>query len=618
MPRRNPVSTLLIPPLLAADIRSLDSDQQKAVTTPGNVVIVAGPGSGKTRTLVARAGYLLCTQISPLRGLAAITYTNQAALELQQRLALLGVSDLHRLFVGTLHSFCLTQVLTYAELAGMDLPAMDSLMSMTEINRLRDECANEAGANRYALKEVFTTLRRRVVAGEDVSQENPANVAAIEEYERQCQRMRVWDFDAIVFKSVALLRDVPQVASIIKAKYPTILIDEYQDLGAALHSLVESLICAGVNVTAVGDADQSIFGFTGGDPRYLEELSNHEDFQKVDLTTNYRCGSAVIAAAEVALAQSRGWRADPSRRDPGTIEVKIASGDQNEQARQVCAAVSELLAAGVPPHEIGVLLRFRAPLAPLICAELTGVGIQVRLEGSSASLQSLVGKWISSCALYGSRLAQAGNNSSSAPWPKGVDDLLDQLDRLRSRAGYARSTAPLLEQIHSLHAILTVCGPRGEPYDVPTWTSRLTASLDLKRLCALLGDSRNLDELSLLLSAPAGQPLKEIANDLASTGRVSVGTYHSAKGRTFTAVLLPALTEGVVPPWGRDFGRPVPPHEMKVREERRNFYVALTRSSGAVLLYAATSGVDNRGERIDRGYSRFALELADRLHVAIP
>ena len=212
------------------------------------------------------------------------------------------------------------------------------------------------------MRAVFPSLRRRVAAGEDLSDENPNNVAAIRRYERECDRLSIWDFETVVFKTVALLRDHPEIATVVKAKFPVVLVDEYQDLGAALHRLVESLVDAGVNVTAVGDADQSMFGFAGGDPRYLYALSNRGDFEVIRLETDYRCGSAVIAAAEVALAEPRGWRADPNRGDPGTIEIRIASGDSTSRARDVVTAVQDFLAAGVPVHEVAVLLRFRSPL----------------------------------------------------------------------------------------------------------------------------------------------------------------------------------------------------------------------------------------------------------------
>ena len=176
----------------------------------------------------------------------------------------------------------------------------------------------------------------------------------------------------------------------------------------------------------------------------------------------------------------------------------------------------------------------------------------------------------------------------------------------------------MLERIHALHATLCTEFPGDAPPHLPTWARQIADDFGLVQLAGRLGDDHNRAELEALLSAPAGQRVSDVADDLESTGRVAIGTYHGAKGRTFSAVILPALTEGVVPIWALDFGQPVPAMAV-VSEERRNFYVALTRSRGSVLLYAATRGVDNRGRyRTGRGCSRFAYELANLLGVRLP
>jgi len=247
----------------------------------------------------------------------------------------------------------------------------------------------------------------------------------------------------------------------------------------------------------------------------------------------------VIAAAEVALAEPRGWQVDPTRGDPGTIGIRIASGDSRLQAGQAVAAVHQFLAAGVPPNEIAVLLRFRDRLAPFICAELSAAGVQVRLEGTSTSPRSVLGKRLSSCALYATQLAQWDHTDlPSVPWPDGAEALLNQLDQLRSYAAYARSTGAILDRSYALHMTLTDIRAGGAPPDVPTWTAQIAGDLGLEQLTIRLGDDRNRDELCSLLMAPMGQSVNGIANDLATTGRVTVGTYHGAKGQTFTAVLL--------------------------------------------------------------------------------
>src|SRR5699024_8278958 len=135
----------------------------------------------------------------------------------------------------------------------------------------------------------------------------------------KCEQYRVWDFEGIVLKAVRLLQEHPEIAAVVKARFPIVMVDEYQDLGLGLHHLIETLLEVGVEVTAVGDADQSIYGWAGGEPEYLNTLCARSDFSVRRLITNYRCGSSVVAAAELVLAEERGWRADPNRKDPGTL-----------------------------------------------------------------------------------------------------------------------------------------------------------------------------------------------------------------------------------------------------------------------------------------------------------
>ncbi|MCZ1075260.1 ATP-dependent helicase [Rhodococcus sp. A5(2022)] len=598
-----------LPPRLAEGIKGLDRHQKKALVAEGNLVIVAGPGSGKTRTVVTRAGYLLETRISPLRGLAAITYTNQAATELQEGLARLGVREPQRLFAGTLHSFCLAQILPYARLVGVELPSLDALMNDKEEKALLQECADDENIDFYAFREIFTSLRRRLAADEDVSDHPKGQIRAAQRYEMACEQSGIWDFEGIVLAAVRLLREHPEVAAVVKARFPVVIVDEYQDLGAGLHRLVETLLAAGVEITAVGDVDQSIYGWAGGAPEYLDALCERSDFTVQQLVTNYRCGSAVVAAAEIALAQQRGWQANPNREDPGTLEFQVADGDIQQQAEQAAQSVLNLLNAGVAPHEVAVLLRYRLPLGPLIEQRLAEAGVPVRFDGQSTAVTTELGRWLEAAALYATCLNPGGH---SGPPPLGASALLDRFTSLERTAGRPRSAEPRLVRVASLHKTL-LAGVHSSALSLRQWSQRVVADLDLLEIAKSIGDPRTLKELNALTSAPDELLLSELASDTAGTGKVVICTYHNAKGRTFTAVILPGLTEGVVPPWDGPPWDRRPLKGSKLAEERRNFYVALTRSRGSVLLQLSPTGQDAWKKTVQHGYSSFALELATSL-----
>lgn len=599
-----------LPPGLAVAIKELDAEQRSALTAEGNLVITAGPGSGKTRTVVARAGYFLSTQIQSPRGLAAITYTNQAASELREGLVQLGVDATQRLFAGTMHSFCLAQVLPYATLVGTNLPSLDRLMTRSQIRDLEQECADAVGVNVWGLREDFAGLRRRVAASENVSNEPTAYVRAVEHYEALCKRRDVWDFEAIVLSSVRLLEDHPEIAEVIQAKFPVVMIDEYQDLGAGLHRLVELFLASGIEITAVGDVDQSIFGFSGGDPVYLEELCCRDDFMVRRLVTNYRCGSAVVAAAELTLDQARGYSADPRRTDPGVIEFRVVEGSPAEQASSVVSSVRQFLNAGVAAEEIAVLVRNRKPLAPLIERGLRAAGIPVQHGGLVTGPVTELGRWLEAAALYAVRMLDS--SAADLPPEVGASRLLDRLESLRWVAGNLRPSQSRLARVAQLHTTLLGDNPTPD-LTVRVWLCRVVELLDLHDLARDVGDPRSVDELNELLKTPEHVALADLASDSAGTGRVVISTFHGAKGRTFSAVVIPGLSEGVIPPWTGPPWKRVPKTGRALEEERRGFYVALTRSRGSVLLQVSSTGIDHQGHETRRGYSSFARQLADRL-----
>lgn len=605
-------TTPRLSPGLVDGIKKLDIKQRAVVTAEGNLVITAGPGSGKTRTVVARAGYLLSTKIQSPRGIAAITYTNQAASELREGLTQLGVDAERRLFAGTMHSFCLAQVLRYAPLVETNLPSLDRLMTTSQIKDLEQECADAVRVNVWDLRERFPGLRRRVVAGEDVSNEPEAYVRAVGHYEALCVRRNVWDFESIVLRSVGLLENHPEIAEVIQAKFPIVMIDEYQDLGAGLHRLVELLLGSGVEITAVGDADQSIFGFSGGDPVYLEELCRRDDFTACRLVTNYRSGSAIIAAAELTFDRARGYHADPRRTDPGVLEFQVAEGSPAEQARKVVSSVRQFLDNGVAAEEIAVLVRNRKPMAPLIERGLRSGGIPVQHGGLPAGPATNLGRWLEAAALYAVRMDD--ESAADLPPEVGASQLLDRLDFMRRIAGDSVPSQPRLARVAHLHATLLGGNPTLD-VTVSVWLQRVVESLDLGDLARNAGDPRSVDELNRLLKTPEDVALTTLASDSVGTGRVVLSTFHGAKGRTFSAVIIPGLSEGVVPPWCGPPWKRIPKTGRALEEERRGFYVALTRSRGSVLLQVSSTGVDHQGYETERGYSSFAQQLAERLDI---
>ena len=194
---------------LGAEIEKLDEKQRRAVMHRGSTVVTAGPGSGKTRTLVAKVGLLLQADVPPSQGVACLTYTNQAALEVSRRLARLGVHESTRLTCATVHSWCLNQILRrYRALHGDELREPLEFCSEDKFTAIVERCLRNSGADyRYAEyeKPLITTIRRRLAAGVDVSGFDDKKVAAARAYDKVLLEYGLVDFDAMVARSLYAL-----------------------------------------------------------------------------------------------------------------------------------------------------------------------------------------------------------------------------------------------------------------------------------------------------------------------------------------------------------------------------------------------------------------------------
>jgi hypothetical protein len=161
---------------------------------------------------------------------------------------------------------------------------------------------------------------------------DPETARLVLAYEDELRTRGLIDFDDMPLLSVRALRENPWLQEAIKAKFPVLIVDEYQDLGRALHSMVMGLcFTTGIRLFAVGDVDQSIYGFTGANPELLQRLSERENVEVARLRLNYRCGSSIVAASQFALGEDRGYRA-PEDAAEGTIYFHPLQGTYEDHA----------------------------------------------------------------------------------------------------------------------------------------------------------------------------------------------------------------------------------------------------------------------------------------------
>lgn len=339
-----------------------DEYQKAAFESSNNTVVLAGPGSGKTTVLTLKAMHLLNDVISEPRGLACLTYSREAAREFTERLKELGLVRGNNIFLGTVHSFCLTEILgKFSDVYSVDIPTPIKIISEKEKARLFEEAKDNIQYNdRYFKIERMNRTRMLNVAGVSnisIDRDEVAEAIAVE-YERLLYQAGYIDYETIIIESTKLLQEKPYVRECISAKYPWLLIDEYQDLGRPLHEMVLSLIDhTNIKFFVVGDPDQSIYGFQGAVPDYLCELAERPDVHKIVLRNNYRSNQDIIDGSELVLNQQRGYVAKTRENENAVYKFVEVNEELDDQIQYfVKTIVPGLIEAQIPYEEIAVLV----------------------------------------------------------------------------------------------------------------------------------------------------------------------------------------------------------------------------------------------------------------------
>lgn len=339
-----------------------DEYQKDAFESQNNTVVLAGPGSGKTTVLTLKVMHLLNGIISEPRGLACLTYSREAAREFTERLKKLGLVRGRNIFLGTVHSFCLTEILgKFSDVYSLNIPIPIKIIPEKEKANLFEKAKNNAQCkDKYFKIARMNCARMLSIAGVSnirIDSDKEAELIA-NEYEKLLFQAGYIDYETIIIESTKLLQENTYVRECISAKYPWLLIDEYQDLGRPLHEMVLTLIDnTNIKFFAVGDPDQSIYGFQGAVPDYLCELAERPDVQKIVLRNNYRSNQDIIDGSELVLDQQRGYIAKTRKSENAVYEfIEVNEGLEEQIQYFLKKIVPRLVEAQIPYDEIAVLV----------------------------------------------------------------------------------------------------------------------------------------------------------------------------------------------------------------------------------------------------------------------
>ncbi|MCZ2816495.1 ATP-dependent DNA helicase UvrD2 [Modestobacter sp. VKM Ac-2984] len=558
-----------------AVLAGLDEQQRAAAeAVRGPVCILAGAGTGKTRTITHRIAYGVHLGEYVPEQVLAVTFTARAAGELRGRLSALGVGGVQ---ARTFHAAAMRQLRYFApRVLGGPMPelienklrvvagAATRARLTTDRTSLRD-LASEIEWAKTTLATPEDYPARAAAAARDLPFDAAAIAEVYRQYESAKQRDGALDFEDLLLVTAYAIEEHRDVAREVRAQYRHFVVDEYQDVNPLQQRLLDAWLGGRAEVCVVGDPNQTIYSFTGADPEYLLGFPDrYGDAEVVKLERDYRSTPQVVGLANKLIGQAAPRKGLPGlrllgQRAEGPAPRFVEHPDEPAEAAAVARACRELVDGGLPASEIAVLFRINAQ-SQVYESALADLGVPYVLKGGERFFER---PEIREAVLL-LRGAAAGGNDPGALVPA-VRDVLASTGWVEHRpppGGTARDRWQSLAALVDLAVDLVAEQP----------------TLDLAGFVAHLAERANAQH------APTVQG-------------VTLASMHAAKGLEWDAVFVVGLVDGVLP-IAQSQSRPE-----AVEEERRLLYVAVTRAREQLTL--SWSLARNPGGRRSRPRSRF-------------
>jgi DNA helicase-2/ATP-dependent DNA helicase PcrA len=571
-----------------------DSEQLNAYNASGNTVVSAGPGSGKTTVLTLKVMRLLDESIFPPRGLACLTYSAEAAREFKERLSKLGLKRRENVFLGTVHSFCLAEILMpFAHLYPQyRIPNPIRIISDKDKENLFDTITTKYQCTMTDMDKERTRdiqgISRVAIASYDVA------LKAAVEFEDALLTNGWIDFISMVKLALKLIQNESYVRKSLEARFPRIVIDEYQDLGKPLHEIVLALLnLTNIKVFAVGDGDQSIYDFQGAAPDYLAELVSRDDIECIQLKNNYRSSQKIVDASEHILESHRGYIASGQLSDYSAIfEFYECDGGMDEQYNIAAEQIKRFYRMGIPYHGIAVLVGYKYQVKEL-CSECEIQGIPVYVARQEFRNTDAI-HWLQNCARWVEDKSNVSFDEICLSW-KGFLSLknVDAVDEN--------------EYLGIKKMILYVLTTSKEfSNNLSEWLSYVFTKLNFLQIFS--NSDRYPDEIEnlnkLLQIANESKPMltiEFIARLGVPENQVTLSTRHSAKGLEFDTVIMLGMEKDSFPRYDCT--------QRKLEEARRLCFVAVSRARKACLLVRSKKLPNKYGKWFPKEPSPFWISL---------
>lgn len=613
----------------------LNPEQYAAVTTTArHALVIAGAGSGKTRTLTYRVAWLLEHGVAPWR-ILLLTFTNKAAREMLERVEQLTGTAPNMLWGGTFHSIANRLLRRHAELLGYrpGFSILDSDDQRALMRALVKQHHGKTAKNdRFPKAEVILSLHSLAVntgrSWEDVLDSDYRHLvrytdtlsAIYRDYAARKKEQNAMDFDDLLTNLLRLLQEQADIRAELQERFSHVLVDEYQDTNLPQEKII-SLLAGGIgsSLMAVGDDAQSIYSWRGADVSHILDFrNNYPQAEVFRITTNYRSVPAILDISNAAIAlNSCQIKKDlqPARESNRMLPAVIPAPDNRTEARFIAQRIDELLAGGIPGKDIAILYRAHYHSTD-VQMELSRNHIPYRITSGlrffeQAHVKDVVaflrllcnpGDEIAFRRIVSTfpRVGDATAGKMWLSWREAATAYLSthpETERILSPHSevFAKASVPaavrphwaaflsLMDSLHpeekelipaelvaAVHAYL-------EPWMRTAYENYDEREDDLHQLARTVGEEENLESFLAQVALLSEVDQSSVTAD---DDCVTLSTIHQAKGLEWKVVFLIFLGEGLFPHRRvMDSGNPT-----DMEEEVRLFYVALTRAQDQLYL----------------------------------
>ncbi|MBD3300811.1 MAG: AAA family ATPase [Candidatus Moranbacteria bacterium] len=657
-------------------LKKLNKEQRKAAETlKGPVLVLAGAGSGKTRTLTYRIVNMINQGIKPAN-ILAVTFTNKASAEMRERVnELLGGNlDLdninkpwlsysqreHFPFIATFHSFCL-QVLK-EDIEKLEMKKNFSIVDSDEALALIKKILKEADLspdqiNPKAVGVRISNFKNNLITPKQAKQTTQSyfDEQAVKIYEKYQERLfsnNLLDFDDIIFKTIELWKKFPEILKKYQDRYPYVLVDEYQDTNNAQYTVVSSLVKTNRNIFVVGDDYQSIYAWRGANINNILNFErDYKDAMVIKLEQNYRSTHNILNAASKIIEKNQNQKKKQlwTQNKKGDLIVEFEAADEEDEALYIVDQIKKTAQSEKDFNEIAVLYRVNAQSRMIEEAFLKN-NIPYRIVGGIKFYQRAEIKDIVAYLKLANNFDDVVSFERIINTPKrkigkiSLDKILklsrdlnknpiESLKIIKSLKKKAEFRPQIVKSLNEFLTLMLELNKKSRKLELKELINYCLKKSGYKDFLLSLGEEgktryENVLELMSVAKKYSSLEPQEALNafleeaSLATSeenpgstkNSVTLMTLHSAKGLEFENVFLPGVEEGLLP-YSKSYETPA-----EMEEERRLCYVGITRAMKKLwLIY--TRNRQLFGQVIKAEPSRFLFDIDEKLkekHISPP